>query len=82
MPNCLTYLRAAQAIAKAMKLFDTGDGLLVTKSIAPPKDLGDGVVARPALGLVEQEYARHPCFQTLSAALRMSSTASSMPQSS
>ena len=44
-PNCLTYLRAAQTIAKAMKLFNTGDGLLVTKSIAPPKDLGDGVVA-------------------------------------
>lgn len=43
--NRPTYLQAAQAIAKALKLFDTGDGILVTKSISPPTDLGDGSVA-------------------------------------
>jgi len=40
-----TYLAAAQAIAKEMKLFDTGEGLLVTKSISAPDDLGGGVVS-------------------------------------
>lgn len=40
-----TYLMVAQAIAKEMKLFNTGDGLLVTKTIGKPNDLGGGVIS-------------------------------------
>ena len=40
-----TFMEAAQAIARGMKLYDTGDGLLVTKSIERPLDLGDGSVS-------------------------------------
>lgn len=40
-----TYLKAAQEIAKALKLFDTGDGLLTSPSIGEPADLGDGIIS-------------------------------------
>lgn len=44
-PGRATYLRAAQEIARALKLFDTGDGLLTSPSISEPADLGGGVVS-------------------------------------
>lgn len=40
-----TYLQAAQAVAKALKLFDTGDGHLTSPSISEPQDLGGGVIS-------------------------------------
>lgn len=40
-----TYLKAAQEVAKALKLFDTGDGLLTSPTISEPVDLGGGVVS-------------------------------------
>lgn len=39
-----TFTAAAQAIAKALKLFDTGEGMLTSPRIAAPEDLGNGVV--------------------------------------
>ena len=44
-PGRPTFMSAAQSIARGMKLFDTGEGLLVTKSISLPQDLGAGVVS-------------------------------------
>ena len=41
-----TFTKASQEIAKELKLFNTGDGLLVTKSIGKPSDLGDGCVSQ------------------------------------
>lgn len=41
-----TFTKVSQEIAKALKLFDTGDGLLVTKSIGKPVDLGGGCVSQ------------------------------------
>lgn len=40
-----TYLQAAQAIAKSLKLFDTGDGTLTSPTISEPVDLGGGVIS-------------------------------------
>lgn len=40
-----TYLQAAQAIAKSLKLFDTGDGTLTSPVISEPQDLGGGVIS-------------------------------------
>ena len=40
-----TYLQAAQAIAKSLKLFDTGDGTLTSPTISEPQDLGGGVIS-------------------------------------
>lgn len=40
-----TYLQTAQAVAKALKLFDTGDGHLTSPSISEPQDLGGGVIS-------------------------------------
>lgn len=40
-----TYLRAAQEVAKALKLFDAGDGVLTSPTISEPADLGGGVVS-------------------------------------
>lgn len=40
-----TYLSAAQAVAKALKLFDSGDGRLTSPTISEPQDLGDGVIS-------------------------------------
>lgn len=40
-----TYLQTAQAIAKELKLFDTGDGRLTSPTISDPQDLGDGVIS-------------------------------------
>lgn len=40
-----SYLAAAQEVAKALKLFDTGDGILTSPVIADPTDLGEGVVS-------------------------------------
>ena len=40
-----TYLQAAQAIAKSLKLFDTGDGTLTSPVISEPVDLGGGVIS-------------------------------------
>ena len=40
-----TYLKAAQEIAKALKLFDSGDGTLTSPTISEPTDLGDGVIS-------------------------------------
>ena len=40
-----TFLNAAQEIAKALKLFDTGDGVLTSPAISLPNDLGGGVVS-------------------------------------
>lgn len=44
-PNRPTFLTAAQEIAKSLKLFDTGDGVLTSPSISEPTDLGSGVVS-------------------------------------
>ncbi len=44
-PNRPTFLQAAQEIAKSLKLFDTGDGVLTSPSISEPTDLGSGVVS-------------------------------------
>lgn len=44
-PNRPTFLSAAQEIAKSLKLYDTGDGVLTSPSITEPADLGNGVVA-------------------------------------
>ena len=41
-----TFTKTSQEIAKELKLFNTGDGLLVTKSISKPSDLGDGCVSQ------------------------------------
>lgn len=40
-----TYLQTAQAIAKDLKLFDTGDGHLTSPTISEPQDLGGGVIS-------------------------------------
>lgn len=40
-----TYLQAAQAIAKSLKLFNTGDGTLTSPTISEPQDLGGGVIS-------------------------------------
>ena len=40
-----TYLQAAQAIAKSLKHFDTGDGTLTSPVISEPVDLGGGVIS-------------------------------------
>lgn len=40
-----TYLQTAQAVAKALKLFDTGDGHLTAPTISEPADLGGGVIS-------------------------------------
>lgn len=40
-----TYLQAAQAIAKSLKLFNTGNGTLTSPVISEPQDLGDGVIS-------------------------------------
>lgn len=40
-----TYLQAAQAIAKSLKLFDTSDGTLTSPTISEPQDLGGGVIS-------------------------------------
>jgi len=40
-----TYLMAAQAVAKSLKLFDTGDGHLTSPTISEPTDLGGGVIS-------------------------------------
>ena len=40
-----TFTAAAQEIAKALKLFDTGDGHLTSPTISDPDDLGNGTVA-------------------------------------
>ena len=40
-----TYLRAAQEIAKALKLFNVGDGTLTSPTISEPSDLGGGVIS-------------------------------------
>lgn len=40
-----TFTAAAQAVAKALKLFDTGDGVLTSPRISDPDDLGGGCVS-------------------------------------
>ena len=40
-----TFMAAAQEVAKALKLFDTGEGLLTSPKIADATDLGNGVVS-------------------------------------
>lgn len=40
-----TFLMAAQAVARTLKLFDTGDGVLTSPVLSRPLDLGDGVVS-------------------------------------
>ena len=40
-----TYLQVAQAIAKSLKLFDTGDRALTSPVISVPVDLGGGVIS-------------------------------------
>jgi len=44
-PGKPSFLAAAQEIAKSLKLFDTGDGVLTSPSISEPADVGGGVVA-------------------------------------
>ena len=44
-PSRPTYLKAVQEIAKSLKLFDTGDGILTSPSISEPADLGGGVIS-------------------------------------
>lgn len=45
-PSRPTINSAAQAIVKALKLFNTGDGLLTSPSIGELQDLGEGVISR------------------------------------
>ncbi|MGN0846828.1 MAG: hypothetical protein ACI4RA_05530 [Kiritimatiellia bacterium] len=40
-----TFLAAAQEIARALKLFDTGDGVLTSPAISAAENVGGGVVA-------------------------------------
>lgn len=40
-----TYLMAAQEVARTLKLFDTGEGVLTSPTVSPPADLGGGVIS-------------------------------------